>query len=258
MARKKVLLVGESWITSETHFKGVDSFIGGATFHTVVRPIIDALADSVFELRHMPDHEAVEGFPFKLEGLLGYDAIILSDIGANSFLLSAEVCVHGKPVPNRLKLLEQWTANGGGLIMAGGYVSYQGLDGKARWGRTPVEHALPVECLPYDDRIEFPEGFRAEILLPDHPIMAGVDGPWPLLLGMNEVRCKQRADTQIVARAPIEQGGHPLLVTGRHGKGRTIAWTSDIAPHWLPASFSQWAGYSKLWRNILQWVTQRE
>lgn len=257
MAIKKVLLVGETWVSSASHFKGFDSF-GSATFHSGAQPLIDALAGSEFELQHMPVHEAVDSFPFELQQLLRYDAIVLSDIGANSLLLPAAVWLHGRPVPNRLKLLERWTAGGGGLLMIGGYLSFQGIDGKARWSRTPVERALPVECLSGDDRIEVPEGFTADVLLPDHPIVSDIKGAWPLLLGLNEVHVKERADVQVVARLPLDQGGHPLLVTGRHEKGRTIAWTSDIGPHWLPADFSRWEGYTRLWRNALSWVTRHE
>jgi uncharacterized membrane protein len=163
------------------------------------------------------------------------------------------VWLHGKTVPNRLKLIRDWTASGGGLLMIGGYFSFQGIDGRARWRRTPVEDALPVTCLPYDDRIEAPEGITAEVLQPDHPIVAGLGGAWPSLLGANEVVAKPGAT--IVARLPVEQGGHPLLVTGQHGKGRTMAWTSDIGPHWLPTAFVEWPGYATLWRQALTWLT---
>jgi uncharacterized membrane protein len=56
---------------------------------------------------------------------------------------------------------------------------------------------------------------------------------------------------QIAGRA----GRHSLLVTGTHGKGRTLAWTSDIGPHWLPTPFVEWPGYAKLWRQALGWLT---
>ena len=45
--------------------------------------------------------------------------------------------------------------------MVGGYYSFQGINGGARYHGTPVEEVLPVEILPYDDRIEVPEGFSA-------------------------------------------------------------------------------------------------
>ncbi|WP_054309815.1 glutamine amidotransferase [Mesorhizobium sp. 1M-11] len=254
--KKKVLLVGETWLSSATHFKGFDQF-GSVTFHSGAEPLIKALQGSAFDLTHMPAHEAVEKLPFDLDGLNAYDAILLSDIGASSLLLHPDVWLHGKTVPNRLKLLKEWTAQGGGLAMIGGYFSFQGIDGRARWRRTPVEDVLPVECLPYDDRIEVPEGFSAVVDTDsNHPILNGLDGKWPLLLGANEVRLKPEAGIEVLASLPEDQGGHPLLVTGAFGNGRTLAWMSDVSPHWLPASFSDWPGYTALWRNALGWLTR--
>lgn len=256
MATTKVLLVGESWVSSATHYKGFDQF-GSVTFHLGAEPLVTALSGSEFELQYMPAHEAVEKLPFTMEGLSAYHTIILSDIGANSLLLPPDVWLHGKPVPNRLKLLRDWTAAGGGLIMAGGYFSFQGIDGKARWRRTPVEDALPVSCLPYDDRLEIPEGFRAVVNgSKAHPILAGVEDEWPLLLGANEVVVKSAPGVEVLASLPQEEGGHPLLVTGQFGRGRTVAWTSDIGPHWLPNDFVAWPGYAMLWKNILRWASR--
>jgi uncharacterized membrane protein len=251
--KTKVLLVGESWATSATHYKGFDQF-GSVTFHLGAEPLVAALRDSPFELTYMPAHEAATGFPFTREGLDAYDVILLSDIGANTLLLPPEVWLHGRPVANRLKLVRDWAADGGGLAMIGGYFSFQGIDGRARWRRTAVEDALPVECLPYDDRIEVPEGFVAELApgAEAHPIFKGLTLPLPMLLGANEVVVKPGAE--VLASLPQSEGGHPLLVTGRHGKGRTLAWTSDIGPHWLPQPFVDWPGYATLWRNMLGWL----
>jgi uncharacterized membrane protein len=250
------LLVGESWVSAATHYKGFDQF-GSVTFHRGAEPLVDALRDSRFNLTYMTAHEAAEGFPFQIEDLRRYDVIILSDIGANTLLLPQAVWMHGKTTPNRLKLIREWTAEGGGLVMIGGYLTFQGIDGRGRWRRTPVEEALPVTCLPYDDRIEAPEGFKPEILgSPDHPILQGLGKDWPALLGANEVVMRDEPGVELLARLPAEFGGHPLLVTGQHGKGRTLAWTSDIGPHWLPDSFVQWPGYATLWRNVLGWVAR--
>jgi uncharacterized membrane protein len=255
MARKKVLLVGESWVSAATHYKGFDQF-GSVTFHLGAEPLVAALKDSAFELVYMPAHEAVSKFPYDTAGLNAYRAIILSDIGANSLLLSPEVWLYGKTVPNRLKLIREWVAQGGGLLMIGGYFSFQGIDGKARWRRTAVEDALPVTCLPYDDRIEAPEGIQANIVAhADHPILAGIEGDWPLLLGANEVIARDRPDVEVLASLPEDQGGHPLLATGAYGKGRSAVWTSDIGPHWLPQTFCEWPGYGQLWKNLLTWLT---
>ena len=252
---KKVLLVGESWVSSATHYKGFDQF-GSVTFHLGAEPLVDALKDSEYELTYMKAHEAVESFPFEIEGLKQYDAIILSDIGSNSLLLPPEVWLHSRTVPNRLKLIKQWVQEGGALLMVGGYFSFQGIDGKARWRRTPVEDVLPVTCLPYDDRVEMPEGTTAKLLKQDHPVVSGLEGQWPLLLGVNEVEVRDRADVEVIAVLPDDQGGHPLLVVGEYESGRTAVWTSDIGPHWLSPDFCAWSGYGQLWKNILGWLTR--
>lgn len=255
MAKTEVLLVGESWVSAATHYKGFDSF-GSVTFHKGAEPLVDALRDSAFALTYMPAHEAAEGFPFTLEALRRYRAIILSDIGANTLLLPPSVWLRGEPTPNRLKLIRDWTAEGGGLLMVGGYMTFQGIDGRGRWRRTPVEECLPVTCLPHDDRLEVPEGFHPDVCGgPDHPVLRGLGRDWPVLLGANEVVPRDRPDVEVLARLPAEQGGHALLVTGRYGEGRTLAWTSDIGPHWVPDAFVRWPGYAALWRNALAWAT---
>ena len=257
MTKTKVLLVGESWVSAATHYKGFDQF-NSVTFHLGAEPLVIALRDSPFELTYMPSHEAAEKFPFTREGLAEYSAVILSDVGANTLLLPPAVWMQGKPMPNRLKLIRDWTEAGGGLMMIGGYLSFQGIDGRARWRRTPVEDALPVTCLPYDDRLEVPEGFTPEILgNDDHPVLRGLGRSWPILLGANEVEVKADRSVEVLVRMPASEGGHPLLVTGRYGQGSTIAWMSDIGPHWVPDTFATWEGFARLWLNSLSWLTTK-
>ncbi|MBB2195898.1 MAG: glutamine amidotransferase [Gluconacetobacter sp.] len=254
--KKKILLAGETWISSATHIKGFDQFYT-TTSHSGAEPFIAALHAAGFDVDHLPGHDCAARFPDSAEALDAYDAVILSDIGANTLLLPPAVWLDGRPVTNRLKLLRDWTAQGHGLMMVGGYLTFQGIDGKARWHRTAVEEALPVTCLPYDDRLEIPEGFHAEILKADHPLLRGMPADWPLLLGANEVTCRDRADCEVLVRLPKAEGGHPLLVTGHWGRGRTVAWMSDIGPHWVPNEFVQWPGYATLWGNIMGWLTQQ-
>jgi uncharacterized membrane protein len=136
--------------------------------------------------------------------------------------------------------------------MVGGYLSFQGINGSARYHGTPIEEILPVEIHPYDDRVEVPEGFTPGIRKKDHPILEGLTGRWPQLLGFNAVAAKPEAE--VLAAVSAEYGGKPLLVAGRHGKGRALAWTSDIGPHWLPPEFVAWKGYARLWVQALEWL----
>lgn len=250
---KKVLLVGESWVSSASHYKGFDQF-GSVTFHTGNKRFMAGMEASNYAVTHMPAHAAAEEFPTTLEGLSTYDVIMLSDIGANTLLLHPDVWLRGERVPNRINLIAEWTKQGGGLIMVGGYFSFQGIDGKARWHKTMVEDALPVTCLTCDDRVEIPEGCTPLVTHAGHPILTGISGAWPYLLGVNEVALKTAPDVELILSLPEAQRSLPLLAAASYGSGRTLAWTSDMSEHWLPPAFLDWDGYDKLFGNMVAWA----
>lgn len=130
-------------------------------------------------------------------------------------------------------------------------MSYQGIEGKARYKDTPVEEILPVELTPYDDRVEVPEGFRPTTLDPGHPILTGLPPRWPLFLGYNRVSAKSRA------KILLQYDKDPFLVIGSYGKGRTAAFSSDCAPHWGSPEFVNWKYYDVFWTNLVRWLTGR-
>jgi uncharacterized membrane protein len=196
-------------------------------------------------------HDVPAKFPHTAAELSKYDVIVLSDIGTNSFLLPIETWLQGKSTPNRLKLLAEWVENGGALIMAGGYLSFQGFEAKARFAGSAVERVLPVTCLTHDDRVEAPEGAQPVIVDANHPVLAGVPAGMPALLGYNKVVLKPGAT--LVASV----GGDPLIATTQVGKGRSLVWTSDIGPHWCPEPFVQWNGFAPLMSNMIDWVTAK-
>ena len=148
--------------------------------------------------------------------------------------------------------------NGGGLLMFGGYYSFQGINGGARYHKTPVEEVLPVTCLSVDDRVEVPGGLCAgrDRLAEAIRSCKGLGKDWPILLGFNEVTVKDGAE--VLATVSTDYGSLPLLVTGTYGKGRTVAWTSDVGPHWLPPDFIAWKGYKTLFEQMLGWAIAKD
>ncbi len=218
------------------------------TFQSGAGPLLAALAGPRCAVGHMPAHVAADRFPFDRAGLAAWDVAILSDIGANPLLLHPDVRLHRRTVPNRLRLPADWVADGGGPAMVGGDLPFRGIDGRARWHRRAVEAVLPVGCLPHDDRPGVPEGCVPEVAAPGHPLLEGVPADWPVLPGANEGRA--RAGAEVVLRLPEHQGGHPLLALGRHGTGRSAAWTFAIGPHRVPREFSDWPGFARLWQNL--------
>lgn len=249
MSNIRVLLVGESWVSTTTHVKGWD-FFSSTEYSVGTEYLVAALKGGGFEFGHMPGHLAAASFPTQIEDLAQYDVIILSDIGANTFLLHPDTS-RGQIVPNRLKLLKTWVENGGGLAMCGGYLSFSGINAAAKYYRSPIESILPVNIHTFDDRVETPEGVVANVVNPNHPIVAGITGEWPPLLGYNEVVLKP--DAQLLVKA----GDDPLLAIQSVGKGRTLSWASDIGPHWCPPPFLAWSGYAQLWQQSFRWLAQR-
>jgi len=244
----RVLLAGESWVSSSTHAKGWD-FFSSTVYETGIQYLQESLLAAGVDFTHLPGHLAATEFPLSLAALERTDVVILSDLGANTLLLHPDTWLRGKSMPNRLTLLKEWVLGGGALIMCGGYYSFAGIYGGAKYYRTAIEEILPVNIYPFDDRVEVPEGALAAIVDADHPIVRGLPAPWPYLLGFNEVTLKP--DAHLIAKV----GDHPLLAVRQVGKGRTMAWTSDIGPHWCPEPFVTSPVYAQLWLQALAWLT---
>ena len=246
----RVLIAGESWTTHSIHQKGFDSFT--TTEYTEgVGWLRAALELGGWRVDYQPSHVAARDFPATAAALAVYDCVILSDIGANTLLIHPDTFTRFKALPNRLEGLRDYVAKGGGLMMVGGYLSFQGIDGKARYHDTPIEEALPVTIEASDDRRETPQGVAPKVALPDHPIVAGLAAFWPALLGYNRIVAKPGA--AVVANV----GADPLVVAGAFGKGRAVAFASDCGPHWAPPGFVEWDGYAPLWRQMAGWAAAR-
>jgi uncharacterized membrane protein len=250
MAEIRVLLAGESWVSNSTHFKGWD-FFSSTQYDTGTAYLQKALTGAGFAFTHLPNHLADVQFPNTLEALSQYDVILLSDIGANTLLLHPDTWLRGQSTPNRLRLLSEWVQRGGGLAMCGGYYSFAGIYGAAKYYRTPIEEILPVSLLTFDDRVETPEGAQPEVIEAQHPILQGLGTSWPRLLGFNELLPKPGAS--LLARV----GQYPLLAVQAVGQGRTLAWASDIGPHWCPEPFATWDGYARLWTQAVEWLARQ-
>jgi uncharacterized membrane protein len=243
----RILIAGESWETLSFHQKGFDVFTT-TFYYEGVGPLRAALEDAGHTVDYMPSHIAATKFPVDLASLRAFDVVILSDIGVNTLLLHPDTFERSKRMPNRLALIREYVEAGGGLIMVGGYMTFQGIDAKARYAGTPVEAVLPVTLLTTDDRVEVPEGATARVHADQHPIAAGLAGPWPELLGYN--RLIARPEATIVAMVADD----PLVVAGTFGAGRSVAFASDCGPHWAPPEFLAWSGYAQLWSQMVAWA----
>ena len=182
----------------------------------------------------MPAHLVLEQFPSTMEQLSQYDVVMISEVGANTFYLHPQTFNNTRRTPNRLALLWEYVKEGGALGMFGGYMSFQGIEGKGKWAGSEIEECLPVNFSYYDDRAEHPEGICLQIDQNAHPILQEFPTQSPPLLGYNVAIAKPEA--QVL----IQYQGDPMLCLMEYGKGCTFTWSSDCAPHWMPEEFCNW------------------
>jgi uncharacterized membrane protein len=238
----RILFIGETMILVSTEIIGNVTLETAAYLDESSFPLRRAL-ESEHAVVHLPVHEVPAHFPTQASELDQYDVVILSDVGAGIFL-------EGSPHDgiDRLDLLCAWVAAGGGLVMVGGFLSFSGMEGKARWGATALEALLPVDMAIGDDRREAPRGARPVLRTDESEGLAALLEDCPPLLGWNSTTAK--TDATVVA----EIGDEPLLALRRAGKGRTAAFTSDCGPHWGSDAFLAWKGYAPFWLGLVKWL----
>ena len=121
--KKKVLLAGESWMSFTTHVKGFDTFYT-SVYETGEKFLKAALEEGGYDFTFLPNHLAMEEFPFKMEELKQYDLLVLSDIGANTLLLPGATFTRSEMMPNRCNLIRDYVLEGGALLILGGRAAF--------------------------------------------------------------------------------------------------------------------------------------
>lgn len=236
----EVLLAGESWTNLTFSIKGRD-VSAQSSYVEAADHLIAALETAGATVTFQPCHVAANRFPESIEELEEFDMVILSDIGADTLQLTPQVA-RGKAHVDRLHVLKQYVSNGGALGMIGGYTSFSGYAGMARYGRSPIEPVLPVKLIEGDDRVELPAG--------EHP-QGSIDRlptRWPEVLGYNKTTPRAGADVLATINSD------PLLVVDSYQDGAAFAFTTDCAPHWAPQGFLEWDGFPVLWEHIIETV----
>lgn len=184
------------------------------------RYLTGALAYGGHAVRHVPARTRLDQLdePF--------DVVVLSDYPSSQLGPAAAATI--------VRAVE----DGAGLVMIGGWTSFTGHGGD--WGQSPLAPRLPVVCAAEDDRRNVASGLWLEAVEPGHPLLRGLDfSAPPVVCGYNAVTLA--AGATLVARgrlvvfregAPALGGVAPLLAVRPAGRGRALAYMSDLTPHW--------------------------
>lgn len=253
MPTKKILLAGETFALTQIATAGVTA-MPSAQYANGALPFRAVLEGSGIVVEQLPGERCSGEFPTSLDALASYHAVILSDVSALSLLLTPQAR-EGRVSIDRLAMLERYVAEGGSLMMAGGYTSFQGMFGTAGFHDTAVEDCLPVTCLAQPDGVEAPAGLIPTVTHA-HPITTGLPDPWPPVLGLNRTVLRDTPDTTLLASVTHRGRTLPLLAVRDYGKGRSLAFTTDIGPHWMSRDFLESEIYGALMRNMARWLVR--
>jgi uncharacterized membrane protein len=185
--------------------------------------------------------------------------------------------------PGELEHVAGGVQTGSGLLMLGGWESFHGRLGE--YHRSALAEVLPVAMADGDDRRNCAQPCLIQQVAA-HPILDGL--PWdcpPGIGGFNAFTPQPGAQTLLTAIQFVvrRSAGHfqfmpgaesPLLVVGEHGRGRTAALATDVAPHWV-GGLVDWGDqrvvqeihggfidvgnwYARFFRNLLVWTGRFE
>jgi uncharacterized membrane protein len=248
-APAKVLIVGESVYKIHIHFKGFASYETGYA-SAGLESFTSRFAGTGIDITFMRNEDVSLRFPGSLEAMRAFDAIVISDAPADSFLLHPDTLA-GKIIPDRLRLIGEYVRGGGGFAMIGGWMAYGGFHGKAHYAYSPLAQLLPVRIAPHDDRMETPEGVIPRPVAA-HAVLDGLPAGWPDFMGYNKV--EQKGGTLLLE---FKETGDPLLIVDEIGEGRVACFTSDILPHWGSPRFVEWDGYVRFWEQLFRWIARK-
>lgn len=240
-------------------------YAGDGSSKGPARYLTSVMKSAGIDFTHFPPSK-LHKIPSDPKQISKYDAVVLSD--APSSLL-------GK---RKMISLKEYVEKGGGLGMIGGWGSFTGSHGNYK--DTPIEEVLPVCCLPSDDRVNDSNGFKM-IKKREHPILKGL--PWsdaPTVCGYNKVVPKDDSEVLLTLKRIISLGKdrveeiklaeeeQPLLVVNDYSNGRTLALTTDVAPHWV-GGMVDWGSdrikingselgnnYVQFLHNLLSWLAK--
>lgn len=246
------ILSGPSFYETPFHIapKGLEIFNYGKWLKDAIESTGEHQVESV------PSWDFYKLGPGQYEAILEeYDIFIFSDVEAKLFQLAPSFFDReqfGRKIltfPDRIRLtVEAVQKKGKSMMFLGGWYSFTGEIGKGGWGRTGLADILPVKCLDFEDLKESTEGFSPIVTEEGKLALAGSDfETCPPILGYNETQPLD--DSQVLMR--FKETGDPLLVTRSFGKGKTLAYTSDPAPHW-GCNFVYWSEYNKFWVKCVE------
>jgi uncharacterized membrane protein len=210
-------------------------------------------ATSLLRIQSLQTAAGARGFPDTQAELAAFDAVILSNVSRTAF------------TDEQLAWIDNWVnSRGGGLCMLGGPGSFA----TGGWEDTPIADMLPVSIVderwsPADQVAVLPDTIATSHslwnILADRQRNRDILREVPGFLGLHRGLVPKPA-CDVLASA---QAGDtvPLVVSGKYGRGRTLAMSVPATAPPATQFLNQWGASgnqyaAKFWRNLVYWLTE--
>lgn len=183
---------------------------------------------------------------FDADQMAEYDAFVIGELFMEAGKTGAVL------MPEEIQqAIQDRVAEGAGLVLAGGWNSYQGGtdDWAGNWHGTILAEVLPVNISnEWDTNDAGTENLK--IARADHSIANGLD--WINVTRFGGYNVTTAKDDSVVIMEDLDSGA-PLIVAGTFGEGKTVAYTGGFGSGW-DEDFSEWSDFGQLWVQIVQYL----
>jgi uncharacterized membrane protein len=146
-------------------------------------------------------------------------------------------------------------------VAIGGQANIPLLQRIARYGGGLFHHTYDPTTLPQIVLQEIRDEPQEEPLVEKDSIPVLVRGsrllkklprrPFPPVRGYIETEVKERAELDVII--PSGEKRIPLLASWKYGKGKAVAFTTDLHGRWTK-EWIRWGGLEKFWRTVFDWL----
>jgi len=199
-----------------------------------------------------PGVDLSRGLPVRDQDYEKFDIVVLGDIARDEF------------TAGQLANLRDFVANGGGLLVMGGYNAF----GAGGWGASTIAEMLPIKIGATSGQIE--GSFRPQLTRAgrNHTVFDGCaeffgEGAQQVVLdGANRVAGVKPGAT-VLLEHPTEKVGEarmPVVAVHRYGGGLVLAFTGDTTWKWKFQIEGRGldSPYYRFWRQAVRWLVGRK
>ncbi|MBM3761154.1 MAG: hypothetical protein FJW36_13000 [Acidobacteria bacterium] len=193
--------------------------------------------------------ELEQGFPVKEEDLFKFSGLMIGGIEASWF------------TPQQQAMIKNFADRRGGGVM---FLAGRGALSDGGWAASSVAEMIPVSLTDRKGTFhrdpataELTEAGRDSLIVRIEEDPKRNEDRWkklPFMANYQETGPAKPGATVLVDALPTSKGRHPLLVTQRYGRGRSVVFASSGTWRWQMSQDVKDLSHELFWQQGLRWL----